>query len=44
MGRTVMASGLVSSRRSESRPARELSPEQMAVAVMVAVARARGLR
>lgn len=38
-----MTSDLVSPRRSESKPARELSPEQAAAAAMVAEAKARGL-
>src|SRR5438045_6349868 len=38
-----MTSELVSPRKSESKPARELSPEQAAAAAMVAEARARGL-
>ncbi|WP_409497192.1 IS256 family transposase [Amycolatopsis sp. cmx-11-12] len=38
-----MASELVSPRKSESKPARELSPEQAAAAAMVAEAKARGL-
>src|SRR5437763_12359231 len=38
-----MTSELVSPRKSESQPARELSPEQAAAAAMVAEAKARGL-
>src|SRR5437588_6942490 len=38
-----MASDLVSPYQGESKPARELSPEQAAAAVMVAEAKARGL-
>ena len=38
-----MTSDLVSPRRSESKPAQELSPEQAAAAAMVAEAKARGL-
>ncbi|WP_296371022.1 IS256 family transposase [Pseudonocardia sp.] len=38
-----MTSDLVSPRRSESKPSRELSPEQAAAAAMVAEAKARGL-
>src|SRR5436305_9833957 len=38
-----MTSDLVSPRKSESKPARELSPEQAAAAAMVAEAKARGL-
>src|SRR5881227_87955 len=38
-----MTSELVNPRKSESKPARELSPEQAAAAAMVAEARARGL-
>src|SRR6184192_2177473 len=38
-----MTSELVSPRKSESKPARELSPEQAAAAAMVAEAKARGL-
>lgn len=38
-----MTSDLVSARRDESRPARQLSPEQAAAAAMVAEAKARGL-
>lgn len=38
-----MTSDLVSPRKSESEPARELSPEQAAAAAMVAAAKARGL-
>ena len=38
-----MTSDLVSRRKSESKPARELSPEQAAAAAMVAEAKARGL-
>jgi transposase-like protein len=38
-----MTSEVVSPRKSESRPARELSPEQAAAAAMVAEAKARGL-
>ncbi|WP_346660149.1 IS256 family transposase [Amycolatopsis sp. QT-25] len=38
-----MTSELVSPRKRESKPARELSPEQAAAAVMVAEAKARGL-
>jgi putative transposase len=38
-----MTSDLVSPRRSEAKPARELSPEQAAAAAMVAEAKARGL-
>jgi putative transposase len=38
-----MTSDLVSPRKSESEPARELSPEQAAAAAMVAEAKARGL-
>src|SRR5919204_3736154 len=38
-----MTSDLVSPRASESKPARELSPEQAAAAAMVAEARERGL-
>lgn len=38
-----MTSDLVSTRRSESKPSRELSPEQAAAAAMVAEAKARGL-
>ena len=38
-----MTSDLVSPRRNEFRPARELSPEQAAAAAMVAEAKARGL-
>lgn len=38
-----MTSGLVSPRKRESKPARELSPEQAAAAAMVAEAKARGL-
>jgi transposase-like protein len=39
----VMTSDLVSPRRGESKPARELSAEQAAAAAMVAEAKARGL-
>src|SRR3954471_18511686 len=38
-----MTSEIVSPRKSESKPARELSPEQAAAAAMVAEAKARGL-
>jgi putative transposase len=38
-----MTSDLVSPRKGESKPARELSPEQAAAAGMVADAKARGL-
>jgi putative transposase len=38
-----MASDLVSARKDESKPARQLSPEQAAAAAMVAEAKARGL-
>ncbi|MBW0090375.1 transposase, partial [Pseudonocardia sp. KRD-184] len=38
-----MTSDLVSARRDDSRPARQLSPEQAAAAAMVAEAKARGL-
>ena len=39
----MMTSELVSPRKRESKPARELSPEQAAAAAMVAEAKARGL-